>query len=194
MVMALAAVPILIWARTPEPAAAPQLAPLPIVTGAWQGPLPAAAAWQPRFVNPTEERRASYAVAGQRIEVYLNMYGVQTQGRELVFHRNSVAPADRYTLIRRLPARSATPPVQVVAESSGARWVVTHAYEVGGWLTASPGLAQLYYGVHAIVRPVPAGTLAVAVRCEADCDSAERTIDEFWRDHSGELLTLIPER
>ena len=194
MVMALAAVPILIWARTPEHTAAPQLASMPIVTGAWQGPLPAAAAWQPRFVNPTEERRASYAVAGQRIEVYLNVYGFQTQGHELVFHRNSVAPIDRYTLIRRVPARSATPPAQVVAESSGGRWVVTHAYQVGGWLTASPALAQLYYGMHAIVRPVPAGTLAVAVRCEADCDAAERTIDEFWRDHSGELLTLIPER
>jgi exosortase A len=194
IVMALSAVPILIWARTPAHAAAPRLAPMPIVTGAWQGPLPASAAWQPRFVNPTEERRASYSVAGRRIEVYLNVYGVQTQGHELVFHRNSVAPIDRYTPIRRLPARSATPPAQVVAESSGARWVVTQVYQVGGWRTASPALAQLYYGVHAIVRPVPAGALAVAVRCEADCNSAERAVDEFWRDHSGELLKLIPER
>jgi exosortase A len=194
LVMALTAVPIVIWARTPEHAEAPQLAPLPIVTGAWQGPLPAAAAWQPRFVNPTEERRASYAVAGQRVEIYLNVYGRQAQGHELVFHRNSVAPIDRYTLIRRLPAGSATPPAQVVAESNGARWVVTQAYEVGGWRTASPALAQLYYGVHAIVRPVPAGTLAIAVRCEADCNSAASAVDGFWRDHSGELLKLIPER
>jgi hypothetical protein len=55
-------------------------------------------------------------------------------------------------------------------------------------------LAQLYYGLHAIVRPVPAGTLAAAARCDADCNSAERVIDEFWRQHSGELVALIPDR
>jgi exosortase A len=194
IVMALVALPILVWARAPEHDAGAHLAAMPIATGTWQGPLPAAAGWQPRFVNPSEERRAAYAVDGQRIEVYLNVYDVQTQGRELVFHRNSVAPIDRFTLIRRVPARSATPPAEVVAESGGTRWVVTHTYEVGGWVTASPGLAQLYYGLHAIVRPVPAGTLAVAVRCDADCKSAEQAIDEFWREHSGELVALIPNR
>jgi exosortase A len=194
VVMGLAALPILVWARAPEHDVVAHLGAMPIATGTWQGPLPAAAPWQPRFVNPSEERRAAYAVDGRRIEVYLNVYGAQTQGHELVFHRNSVAPIDRFTLIRRLPARSVTPPAEVVTESGGARWVVTHTYEVGGWLTASPGLAQLYYGLRAILHPVPAGTLAVAVRCEADCNAAERAIDEFWREHSGELVALIPDR
>lgn len=194
IVMGLVALPILVWARAPEQNAAVHLAAMPVATGAWQGPLPAADAWQPRFINPAEERRAAYAVDGQRIEVYLNVYGVQTPGRELVFHRNSVAPIDRYTLIRRVPARSATPPAEVVAEPGGTRWVVTHTYKVGGWLTASPGVAQVYYGLHAIVRPVPAGTLAIAARCDAACDSAERTIDVFWREHAAELVGLVPDR
>jgi exosortase A len=194
IVIALCVLPILVWARAPHEPATMQLAAMPVATGDWQGPLPAAAAWQPRFVNPAEERRAAYSMDGRRVELYLNVYGVQTQGHELVFHRNSVAPIDRYTLIRRVPARSTTPPAQIVSESNGTRWIVTQAYEVGGWSTASPGIAQLYYGAHAIVRPVPAGTLAVAVLCEADCDAAERTLDGFWREHSGELLALIPDR
>jgi EpsI family protein len=189
----LSILPILVWARASQEATNAQLGAMPIATGTWQGPLPAATGWQPRFVNPAEERRAAYAVNGQRIELYLNVYGVQTQGHELVFHRNSIAPIDRYTLIRRLPAQAA-PPAQIVAEANGTRWVVTQAYQVGGWSTASPGLAQLYYGLHAIVRPVPAGTLAVATRCVADCDAAERALDDFWREHSGELVALIPDR
>ncbi|HEV8331050.1 MAG TPA: EpsI family protein [Steroidobacteraceae bacterium] len=192
--MVLAALPILVWARAPREQPAPHLAPMPIATGAWQGPLPAAAAWQPRFLNPADERRAAYAMNRQRIELYLNVYGVQTQGHELVFHRNSIAPGDRYILIRKLPARAAMPPAQIVTEANGTRWVVTQVYEVGGWLTASPAMAQLYYGLHAIVRPVPAGTLALAARCEADCDVAERAIDGLWREHSGELVALIPDR
>lgn len=194
IVIGLAALPILVWARAPHEEPVARLAAMPIATGAWQGPLPAAGPWQPRFVNPAEERRAAYGMGGQRIELYLNVYGVQTQGHELVFHRNSIAPIDRFTLIRRLPARAATPRAEIVAEGSGTRWVVTQTYKVGGWVTASPGVAQLYYGLHALVRPVPAGTLAVASRCDADCNSAERAIDEFWREHSGELVALIPDR
>lgn len=194
IVMALTALPVLVWARATDQDTAAHLAPMPVVTGAWQGPLPPAIAWQPRFVNPSQERRAAYSVDGQRIEVYLNLYSAQTQGRELVFHSNTVVPPDYFTLIRRLPARSATPPAVVAADGTGARWVVTHIYEVGGWLTASEPAAQLYYGLHAIVRPVPAGTLAVAVRCEADCSKAEQTIDQFWRVHSGELVALLPDR
>jgi EpsI family protein len=194
IVMGLSALPILIWARASQHEVAARLATLPIATGTWQGPLPADGAWQPRFVNPAEERRAAYATNGRRIELYLNVYGVQTQGHELVFHGNSIAPIERFTLIRRLPARGSTPPGKIVAERGDKRWVMTQTYKAGGWLTASPGLAQLYYGVQALVRPVPAGTLAVAVRCEADCSKAEQAIDEFWRLHSGELVALLPDR
>jgi exosortase A len=190
----LMALPVLVWMRPPPSETTAHLGPMPIATGAWQGPLPAAAVWQPRFVEPTEERRAAYAVGGQRVEIYLNVYAVQTQGRELVFHRNSVMPDERFTPVRRLPARPGVPAGELVEERDGTRWVFTHGYEVGGWRTASQPMAQLYYGLNAIVRPVPAGTLAVAVRCEAGCNAAEQAVDAFWREHSGQLLALIPDR
>jgi hypothetical protein len=82
----------------------------------------------------------------------------------------------------------------VVAQVGGQRWLVAQSYKVGGWPTESPGLAQLYYGLRAIVRPVPAGTLATAVRCEGDCSAAARTLDNFWREHSSELMAVIPDR
>lgn len=192
--IALMALPILVWSRPPGSETTAQLGAMPVATGAWQGPLPAAAAWQPQFVAPTEERRAAYAVGSQRVEVYLNVYALQTQGRELVFHRNSVVPPERFTQVRRLPARAGAPAGELAAERDGTRWVVTRGYEVGGWRTASEAMAQLFYGLHAIARPVPAGTLAIAVRCEAGCDAAEQAVDTFWREHSGELMALIPDR
>jgi exosortase A len=194
IVMGFVALPILVWARTSDQGATAHLAPMPVATGTWQGPLPPAAVWQPRFVNPSQERRAAYSVGGRRVEVYLNLYASQAQGRELVFHRNSVVPPEHFTLIRRLPARGETLPAVVVADSTGMRWVVAHIYEIGGWLTPSEPLAQLYYGLHAIVRPVPAGTLAAAVRCEADCKTAEQALDGFWRAHAVELAGLVPDR
>jgi exosortase A len=195
IVMGLAALPILVWARTAEHAYVAHLAAMPVATGAWQGPLPGVAAWQPRFLGASEERRAAYQQDGQRFEIYMNVYGAQSQGRELVFHHNSFAPADRFAQIRRLSRSAGTSPAEVIAETNGgSRWVVMHTYRVGGWQTDSPGLAQLYYGLHAIVRPVPAGTLAVAVRCAEDCSSAEQVIQRFWREHARELVGLIPDR
>jgi EpsI family protein len=190
----LSALPILVWAPPLHGRVPAKLAAMSIATGAWQGPLPADSGWQPRFVGPAQERRAAYDFAGSRVEVYFNVYTMQTQGRELIFHGNSAAPADRYTLIRRMPSRPDSPPAIVVAEVGGQRWLVAQSYKVGGWPTASPGLAQLYYGLHAIVRPVPAGTLATAMRCEGDCSTAAQTLDGFWREHSSELMAVIPDR
>lgn len=190
----ISALPILVWALPLHGRVPAKLAPLSIATGAWQGPLPADSQWHPRFVGPTQERRAAYAIAGERVEVYLNVYTLQTQGRELIFHGNSVAPAEQYTLIRRMPSLPDSPPAIVVADSSGQRWLIAQSYKVGGWSTASPGVAQLYYGLHAIVRPVPAGTLATAVRCDGDCSAAAQAVDTFWREHSNELMAIIPDR
>jgi exosortase A len=190
----LSALPILVWAPPLHGRAPAKLGAMSVATGAWQGPLPADSAWQPRFVGPAQERRAAYEFAGSRVEVYFNVYTLQTQGRELIFHDNSAAPADRYTLIRRMGSLPDSPPAVVVADSSGQRWLVAQSYKVGGWATTSPGLAQLYYGLHAIVRPAPAGTLATAVRCEGDCSAAAQNLDSFWREHSSELMAVIPDR
>jgi exosortase A len=190
----IAAVPILVWAIPQNGRVPAKLAPVSVATGAWQGPLPADSGWRPRFVGPTQERRVAYAIAGERVEVYLNVYTLQTQGRELIFHGNSVASAEQYTLIRRMPGQPDSPPAVVVADSSGQRWLIAQSYKVGGWSAASAGLAQLYYGLHAIVRPVPAGTLATALRCDDDCNQAARTLETFWREHSSELMATIPNR
>jgi hypothetical protein len=190
----LSALPILVWAPPLHGRVPAKLAAMSVATGTWQGPLPADSGWQPRFVGPAQERRAAYEFGDSRIEVYFNVYTMQTQGRELIFHGNSATPADRYTLIRRMPSLPDSPPAIVVAQVGGQRWLVAQSYKVGGWPTESPGLAQLYYGLRAIVRPVPAGTLATAVRCEGDCSAAARTLDNFWREHSSELMAVIPDR
>lgn len=169
-----------------------RLGALPLMTGSWQGPLPANTNWQPEFILPSEERRVSYAAADGRIELYVNSYGVQSPGRELVYHRNSVVPAAQWTVIRGLPRQDATPTMVIASEPASGRWVVGRMYVVGGRTTSVPALAQLYYGVSAVWRPAPSGIVAFATPCVPDCGAAAARLRDFWAERGRLLVDLIP--
>jgi EpsI family protein len=190
--VALLSAPVYLWAQQNDVEARSLLGTFPLLTGEWQGPLPAAAQWRPRFVGASDERRASYSRAGQRVEVYLNAYGPQSPGQELVFHRNSVAPADQWTLVRTIGASAAGPSMMLVTDGSGDRWIVTREYVVGGRATADPALAQLYYGLQALVRPTASGLVAFAAACKPDCDAAVERVASFRAGDGRLFLELIP--
>jgi EpsI family protein len=191
----LLALPVFAWALpTRGQDARPTLHALPVMTGDWHGPLPADPTWAPEYAHAADERRASYSGGGQRVEVYLNVFGVQSPGRELIYHANSVAPAKHWTLIRRYPRGKAVPPSEVVSDASGSRWVVAQAYVVGGHVTEHPALAQIFYGVNAVVRAVPAGTLATASACVPDCDVARQRLEAFWASGTQALVDTIPKK
>jgi EpsI family protein len=165
---------------------------LPLLTGKWQGPLPANERWRPRYTGPADERRVSYAADQFRVEVYLNSYAVQSPGRELVHHSNSTAPADRWMLVKRLPADE-TPLRGVIVESRlDGRWLVAQTHVVGGRVIAAPALAQLYYGLDAVWRAPPAGIIALAAPCAGECDAAAQRVRELWADHSAAFIDVIP--
>lgn len=188
-------------ALAPDPAPlAPRLGDLPVLTGEWQGPYPPAEAWTPTYVGPASEIRAAYRAAGRRIEVYANVYGTQSPGRELVGYSNSVT-SPGWRLLESAPVRAwasslfGDGPIFVVAgPTRNDAWVVARTLRVGGWATPSDLAAQALYGVHALARPVPAGALAVAVRCEGDCEAARAALEAFWASVGPRLLDMIPAR
>ncbi|HEY8508733.1 MAG TPA: exosortase/archaeosortase family protein [Steroidobacteraceae bacterium] len=179
-----------------EPAFA-EVGMFPVAAGRWAGPLPPQSQWSPRYINPDSERRAAYVSAEGTIEAYANVYGMQRQGRELVFHGNSPAG----DLVRVWPYRSweittgAGPNLSAFeARSQDGLWLVAHVFKVGGWSTPSEPLAQLSYGVKSFVHPPPAGAIVLAARCRESCESARALVTTFWDDMSASILALIPDQ
>jgi hypothetical protein len=126
--------------------------------------------------------------------VYVNVYGAQRQGQELIFVDNSVVPSGEWST-RGLSSSIDGPLAMVVARhATGSRWVIGQTYRVGGTITSTPALVQLYYGARAIWRPVPAGTVALASECIPDCGAAAERVLGFWRDKGQALAALIPTR
>jgi EpsI family protein len=170
--------------------ARPVLGALPILTGQWQGPLPAQDGWNPEFAGAVEELRAAYAMDTSRIEIYVNLYGRQTQGAELINDRNSVAPA--WSVVRRLAGSWRSPASFIAEDAAKRRWVIAYIYASGERLTSSAALTQLHYGARAIWGPAPAGLIALAAPCASDCELTAAHVSQFWNDHERELAQIIP--
>lgn len=169
------------------------LLPLPVLTGTWQGPLPASSRWQPQFVGAAGERRASYTSSKGRVEVYYNVYGPQSPEHELVHFHNSIVPS-QWTVISRSGLPGSGPPLTLAQDADGTRWVVAQELRVGGLATTSPALSQILYGFQAMWRAVPSGAVVLAAACEPDCELARTNLLEFRRENGQRLALLIPRR
>jgi EpsI family protein len=173
---------------------------LPVAAGQWQGPMPPAVAWSPRFARPDGERRASYRTAtGRTVEVYLNFYASQGQGRELVYYDNSLLAPGFWSRswpreMRVLEADGVQPLATMEALGPfGQRWLLAYVYKIGGWTTFREPLAQAGYGLRSLLRPAPAGVVSLTVQCGENCQEAQVLVRDFWQEMSGSLLGMIPD-
>lgn len=184
-------------ARIPISRAAdePFLSPMPVTTGEWQGPLPPRAIWTPYFAAADVERRASYAAGGVNIEVYVNVYGWQEPGRELVFYKNLIVPQDWSGLAGfagKLGGSAGNRPALMTAHDNlGQRWIIARIYNVDGFITTRSVSAQLLYGLTAMLHSAPSGVVAFATPCADDCDHAALRVIDFWQDQGQHLAGLI---
>lgn len=189
---------VLLQFRSGATASPPGLAGLPLATGAWQGPLPPAPTWMPHYIGPDAERRASYRSAEGRVEVYVNVYGEQRQGRELVGYGNALLAPGAWSRswpqqTRALESTGARLVAFEARAPDGGAWLIAYAFEVGGRVTWTEPMAQLAYGVRSIFGPVPAGMVALAAPCSTKCDAAQTLVMTFWDDMSSRILGLVPD-
>lgn len=182
------------WRGESPAAEAPPLQPYPLLTGAWQGPLPAAAAWQPAFPGASSEMRAAYLGRDRRVEIYANVYGMQQPGRELIGFGNSLAGHGWTLKGDRHAGDSSAAQYLSVTAPDGTRWVVGRVYRIGGRTVGWDVLAQVWYGFQALAGPVPAGVIAFATPCKDNCDAAQGSLEAFWAQAAEALLDIVPGR
>jgi len=163
------------------------LASLPASVENWRKAEPETA-WRPQFVSATDSRRGAYESSRGRVEVYINYYARQARGSELVGFGNSVIGPNEWQ--RDMPRELATlRPRFLGAEAryfevrapDGQRWLIAYRYQVGRVRTAFDGIAQLAYGAGSIGGPAPSAIVALATRCESQCESAVDRVSHLWR-------------
>lgn len=177
---------------------APRLDNLPVLTGDWQGPFAMAGQWQPMYRGPAQEVRGAYRGGSGRVEVYVNVFGTQAPGRELVGSSNSLAgEGSKILQVAPVSERLASlltgePVFAAIGPPRGEAWIVGRLFRVGGISVGLELPAQVIYGTRSLGRPVPAGVIAFATPCEGDCGAARRRLEDFWRAVGPHLRDIIP--
>ncbi|WP_405242504.1 exosortase A [Lentisalinibacter salinarum] len=163
----------------------PELA-LPSASGSatvWEGPLSPADAWQLGYRGAADELAAAYqgAAEGDRVEVRVAAYGLQSQGAELINAVNHIAAGDGWRLENlgtvATPSDS-IPRVRAVRARQGAEtWLIWYWYQQGTEATTSNYHAKLLEAL-AIVDPSPASIVAMGTRDSVG--GAEEVLREFF--------------
>lgn len=181
----------------------PQLSAAPMLSGEWQGPFASTASWMPEFAAATDALRLAYRSSNRndtdfQVELYVNVYGKQQQGAELVYFQNNLQAPGQWQKAGSLDVlnviKSAWGGELLITEhvSGTDRWVFGYTYVIGGNQTGSALFAQLLYGKTTLTHAAPAGIIALAVRCHDGCAHAESILRSFWSQMESQLVATVP--
>lgn len=166
-----------------------------VATPEWHGPESPDTLWSPRFQGATAELRGAYGGEERTVEVYVATYRKGGQlGAKLVSSSNLLLPANWSVILEstlddpRIPAQLRGARTIEALSPQAMRWVVSYLYQIDAAVTASPVLAQLEYGVRSWHRSMTARVIAVAARCQGECEPARRDLADFWSQAGARLL------
>ena len=184
--------PIIVWGRLVfnEPSAVS--IDLPRLAG-WQGPSGQSSDWTPKFRGADGEILVTYKRSGRSLEVYVNWYRSQSQGRELIGYGNSLAGnnARRHydRIIIDLTGGNAAklPKIREILASSsgGGRRLIWYYYVVGDQVETSALRAKLRQGLRSIAGKGGTGLISVSAACEredTDCATARQLLKNEFGD------------
>jgi exosortase A len=181
---ALAAAPLWELAMPPEPAALPaahEVLPSDL-SADWWGPNAASAtSWRPVFVGADVEAHGSYSSVDRKLEVYVAVYGLQQQGKELIGYENSLLGKNAdASIVARSTIDVRGPATELVLRARlGEEFLIWYFYRIGSLQTDRDLVAQLAYGVRSLVGAPLSRIVALRTRCEPDCDEARAILQSF---------------
>lgn len=177
--VALAVLPLLSygmdWAR--GGADAPVRISWPAAATGWTGPESLrSGVWAPRFLNASGESLVQYTEAGDTVQVYAVTYRIQTQAGKLLGYWNSLLGNPRR--LRALSHRTVASPAgrwreTLAVDSKGERSLIWSRYQIEDRVFVDPRVAQLWYGLQALVQPPLSSLTALRTICSPDCRAAQ---------------------
>jgi exosortase len=152
----------------------------PAAATGWSGPESLRASiWAPRFLNASGESLMQYTEAGETVQVYAVAYRLQTQSAKLLGYWNNLLgnPGRLRALSHRTVASPAGRWRETLAvDSTGERSLIWSRYQIADRFFVDPRVAQLWYGLEALVRPPLASLTALRTLCKPDCRAAQSRI------------------
>lgn len=170
---------------------------LPEQIGDWQRGRKQYEYWQPDYAGVSDEAYGTYVHGARHVDVYVNRYFRQAQGRELIGADNHLVDLSGST--RRLGSTlipTAAGTVRLTEYARGrrgaeSRFLVLHWYQIGARAEARESRAKLWETVHRIVDRRAVGVVALRVSCEVGCEDEREAVSRFADLAGAEFRVLI---
>jgi exosortase A len=168
---------------------------LPAAAEDWRGPLRFANIWSPSFVNADISLAGTY-VSDQlkRVQLQVEAYRQQAQGKELVYYRNSLFDDEKWSLIAQRTVSVPVPngfEVSEVSESellnlkTNEQILVWSWYRVGEFSSPSRVKIKVFGGLRGLSGMSDGSFVALAAECDGEdnkCANARSAFEEFLGD------------
>ncbi|WP_431685873.1 exosortase A [Hahella sp. NBU794] len=148
---------------------------LPVGNGTWKGPLLKETAWKPRFHNADLEATGVYINSnGDNLQLSVNWYVEQHQGKELVYYDNHLFDDKEWTLISSNAAPAsiqkgiAAKETILRSKSNQDNFVIIyHWYQIGPFTANTDLKAKLFGAIARLTGRDSSGLLAIAKYCSS---------------------------
>lgn len=171
---------------------------VPSVLGEWSWLEVPASHWAPNYAGAAIEITGEYRESRYDITTYINKYGRQTQGYELINSGNYLLdPAmidvvSSATETMALYSGDVIPTVVVRTVSvDGRRAVVIYWYQVGSKTYTRPLDVKLAELAQRLVGDSGSGLIAFGISCVDDCEVESGVLRRFVRNHGQTVLTAL---
>jgi len=169
---------------------------VPPVLTSWRWVENSTAEDVPSFVDPEAEIFGKYVRSDVEIDVYINRYGVQSQGRELISDRNSLFDQNAYRLLSKstrvieLKSSETFNVGRVDAVSwNGSHRVLIFWYQVGTVSRVNPIRVKLEEFKARFSKNRGSGVFVLGVRCRNDCEEKTKLLEGFVSAYAKTIIT-----
>ncbi|WLQ16847.1 exosortase A [Hahella aquimaris] len=162
---------------------------LPVGDQNWKGPLIKDMDWKPDFHNTDLSASGVYInEAGESLQLSINWYFDQHQGKELIYFNNLLFDDKQWSLVSRSSIRLpfTTPELKVAKtllkrKSAESYVLIRHWYQVGGFIAETNIEAKVFGAFSKLAGDESGGLIAIAKYCNSaqECNANDAALDSL---------------
>jgi EpsI family protein len=167
-----------------------------------EGPYNYAGPWEPSFPGANGEAMGTYTVAGTSVDVYVNWFDGESQGRELIGYSADLAGKGLDSRFDGIPIDFVSEDGaklrnfrEIIAESrDDGKRLIQYYYLAGSDIEVRPLYAKLRQALRSMTGQFGSGLVSWSVHCERadeDCSAARLVMRSFDESFRHELHGLV---
>jgi EpsI family protein len=168
---------------------------MPSIVAEWSAIEANEDGWTPQYQGAIAYKKSYHDKNNHEIQLYLGMYPVQMQGKELIYYSNAISDEKiwytRYQKAKRFDIDGRHVLEQLLEKDDGAQLLVWYWYHVAGQDTVNEYYAKLLQVLGLFNDKRQASIVAIATKLDSGSESAREILTRFTVHAEPYLISAI---